>query len=214
MDFQNSRGMTKKGWIKLFRKIQDHAFWKRKPFSPGQAMIDLLLRATHQPIDKAVGFQTIHLEPGEFFTSLRNLAKDWGWSLKRVRNFLNALKNENFVTARGTEKGTTFHLINWHTYQESGHTKGTRGAHLQEHKEYYIGKHFFVSEEKHQKYNEAYPSLDLIAEYKKMDAWLESNPSKRKTERGYPRFVNSWLSVAAGKTKNNQGNWFDKYPDL
>lgn len=123
-----------RGWIKLYRKIQDRRFWKKKPFSLGQAMVDLLLRATHTPYDKAVGFKTVHLEPGEFFTSLRNLATDWGWGLKKVRKFIEALEIEKFLSRNGSEKGTTFLIINWHTYQELGHTKGTRGAHLQEHK--------------------------------------------------------------------------------
>jgi hypothetical protein len=29
-----------------------------------------------------------------------------------------------------------------------------------------------------------------------MEAWLQANPKKRKTPKGYPGFVNSWLSRA------------------
>lgn len=40
----------------------------------------------------------------------------------------------------------------------------------------------------------AYPAVDVIHELQKMRAWLESNPTRRKTKRGIKRFINSWLS--------------------
>jgi len=39
-----------------------------------------------------------------------------------------------------------------------------------------------------------YPLVNLHDELTKMRTWLLANPSKRKTARGMPRFVNSWLS--------------------
>lgn len=44
---------------------------------------------------------------------------------------------------------------------------------------------------------QSYPKVDLLAESRKIIAWWASNPSKRKTQRGVPRFVNAWLSRAA-----------------
>ena len=45
----------------------------------------------------------------------------------------------------------------------------------------------------------AYPEVDVFAELNVMAVWLQSNEPKRKTERGMPRFVNSWLSRANQK---------------
>ena len=45
----------------------------------------------------------------------------------------------------------------------------------------------------------AYPEVDVFAELNVMAVWLESNEPKRKTEKGMPRFVNSWLSRANQK---------------
>ena len=45
----------------------------------------------------------------------------------------------------------------------------------------------------------AYPEVDVFAELNVMAVWLESNEPRRKTERGMPRFVNSWLSRANQK---------------
>lgn len=42
----------------------------------------------------------------------------------------------------------------------------------------------------------AYPAIDCRAELAKMRVWLLTNPANRKTAKGMPRFVNSWLSRA------------------
>lgn len=39
-----------------------------------------------------------------------------------------------------------------------------------------------------------YPGVDVMAEVRKADAWLKANPTKRKTARGMPKFLNNWLA--------------------
>ena len=36
--------------------------------------------------------------------------------------------------------------------------------------------------------------MDVEQELRRMVAWLDSNPTKRKTRRGIERFINSWLA--------------------
>ena len=48
----------------------------------------------------------------------------------------------------------------------------------------------------------AYPAVDIGSELNKIQAWLHSNPTKRKTVNGCSRFINSWLS----KTQNKGGS--------
>lgn len=43
-------------------------------------------------------------------------------------------------------------------------------------------------------WKDTYPAVDVEQELKKMIAWCDSNPTKRKTKRGVERFINSWLS--------------------
>jgi len=80
-------------------------------------------------------------------------------------------------------------------------------------KNVYDGKFFSVSENQHKIYMEAYPTLDLQTEYREMTAWLESNPQKRKTEKGYPKFINGWLLRDKEKKKNNnsEDEWWMKH---
>lgn len=39
-----------------------------------------------------------------------------------------------------------------------------------------------------------YPAVDVLQELRKMEGWLDANPSKRKTATGVKRFINNWLS--------------------
>ena len=69
-----------------------------------------------------------------------------------------------------------------------------------------------------------YPAVDVEQELRKMDAWCDSNPTRRKTRRGIERFINSWLartqdsggtkgkevnSQNGGNTYNSDQNWED-----
>lgn len=48
----------------------------------------------------------------------------------------------------------------------------------------------------------AYPAVDVGMELNKIQAWLHSNPAKRKTVNGCKRFINNWLA----KTQDRGGN--------
>jgi len=39
-----------------------------------------------------------------------------------------------------------------------------------------------------------YPAIDVDFQLKRARLWLRSNPAKRKTKRGMPRFLNGWMS--------------------
>lgn len=45
-----------------------------------------------------------------------------------------------------------------------------------------------------EKWKTAYPAVDIEQELRKMGAWLDANPTKRKTKRGVDRFINTWLA--------------------
>lgn len=48
--------------------------------------------------------------------------------------------------------------------------------------------------DKIEKWAAAYPAVDVEHELRKMIAWCESNPTRKKTRKGVERFINSWLS--------------------
>lgn len=50
-------------------------------------------------------------------------------------------------------------------------------------------------------WRETYPAVNIEQELQKMRAWLDSNPTRRKTRRGIERFINNWLSRTQDSAK-------------
>lgn len=61
------------------------------------------------------------------------------------------------------------------------------------------GTNHEITSEDYEKYRRLYPSVDVMAEFRKMDGWFDGHPTKRKTRQGIRRFINSWLSKEQDK---------------
>lgn len=114
-----------KGWIKLSRGVKDNLVWQDKPFSKGQAWIDLLLSVNHTDKTILINGNAKKIKKGQCWTSEKKLAERWGWSRNKVRHFLHLLKVQGMVTTEGTGSGTALTIVNWGKYQDRGTTKGT-----------------------------------------------------------------------------------------
>lgn len=116
----------KPGWIRIWRKIKTNPLWEAdKPFSRMLAWIDLLIRAAYE--DEEVWFMgnTIRLARGELVSSLRILAKEWGWSKNKVDRFLNQLVELKMVEKRDSSLLKVF-IVNYGKYQPLEEAGGTR----------------------------------------------------------------------------------------
>lgn len=112
------------GWISIHRKIRDCAvIWDDKPFSRGQAWLDLLLMVNHE--DKEIMFNGCYrkIERGQTLTSLTKLSDQWGWSRKKTTKFLNELKMAQMLDLKSDNKSTTVTVINYDFYQDVGTAK-------------------------------------------------------------------------------------------
>ena len=79
------------GWVSIHRKLWDNWIWKDKPFSKGQAWIDILLMVNHSPNKIYFHDELIEVDRAERITSETKLSERWGWSRTKVRNFLELL---------------------------------------------------------------------------------------------------------------------------
>lgn len=75
------------------------------------------------------------------------------------------------------------------------------------------GEEYVVSQEEVEEFSLIYPAVDIVQSLKRMRGWLLTNPQRRKTSRGLPRFMNSWLARDQDKGMHtarpsirNQGN--------
>lgn len=117
--------MAKSGYIKIDRGILKHWLWEDKPFSKGQAWIDLLLLAVWKESKELYRGELVERTPGEIFCSIEWLADKWGWNRKTVMRFLDVLERDNMITQTRTKKGTTITIVNWTVYQTQGTTERT-----------------------------------------------------------------------------------------
>lgn len=105
------------GWIKLHRSILDNKFWTEKPFTKGQAFVDLILRANFKDGEFYKNNRLIKVQRGQTARSEISLSKDWGWSRQKVRGFLAALEQNGKIEQLKTQLTTYVTICNYDKYQ-------------------------------------------------------------------------------------------------
>lgn len=113
------------GWQKVYRDIQNHWLWEDKPFSRGQAFIDLILLVNHQDSKALIDGELIEVKRGSKITSLRKLGEAWGWSSKKVKKFLEQLEKDKMISYTSDSKKTVVTIENYSVYQDVGNTEET-----------------------------------------------------------------------------------------
>lgn len=107
-----------RGYIKIWRKIEDDELWKqRRRFSKWEAFEDLLLQANHRKKKIFLGNEEIELKRGEVLTSQLKLSKRWNWSIGSVSSFLLRLKILKKAESKATTKYTKIFILNYGKYQ-------------------------------------------------------------------------------------------------
>lgn len=73
-----------------------------------------------------------------------------------------------------------------------------------------------VPESDFKKYIECYPALDVMQELRQMLAWLDANPTNRKTRTGIKAFITRWLSKSQNRApaQHNGGSGGYRPPDI
>lgn len=118
--------MSKTGWIKTYRNIQDHWLWTtEKPFDQRSAWLDIIFRANHETAKIPTGEGIEIVERGSFITSIVKLAESWGWSRKKVARFLDLLESDNMVVRKSNNRRTAVFVVNYDLYQNRVSAKAT-----------------------------------------------------------------------------------------
>lgn len=106
-----------KGWIALYRSIQDHWLWEDDVFSRGQAWIDMILMANHTDNKTLIDGSLVTVKRGSRITSLRKLSERWGWSTTKVKKFLELLVEDGMITYKSDTKKTVYNIVNYDYWQ-------------------------------------------------------------------------------------------------
>ena len=105
-----------KGWIKLYRKIQDN------PIFIGHAdriavWVWLLLSATHNGCDVMFGGKKIKLKPGQLTTGRRVLGNELGLNENSVQRILKKFEDEELIAQLTDHQCRLITIVNWDSYQ-------------------------------------------------------------------------------------------------
>lgn len=119
-----------KGFIKIYRSIEDNPIWKSEErFSRRDAWIDLLLMANHEQRTVIINGEEIIVNRGQRFTSLDNLANRWHWNdRKTVLRYLRLLEKLGMLTRCATHRGTLLTIVNYDKFQGGGTPDATPDA--------------------------------------------------------------------------------------
>lgn len=109
-----------KGWIKLHRSILN---WEWYADMPTRVLfLHLLLSANY----KNQVWRGQEIPRGSCLTSLRELAKQTGLTVKQVRRAMANLERTHDVVSKRTQLCTVISLCNYETYQSSKEDEGTQ----------------------------------------------------------------------------------------
>lgn len=114
-----------KGFVSVHREIMDHWLWQEKPFSKGQAWIDLILLANYKPEKFPYKNGIVTAQRGTVYRSISSLAERWGWGRDKVRQFLAQLQDDGMITLTATTHQTTITLKNYDKFQIQAATNHT-----------------------------------------------------------------------------------------
>lgn len=103
------------GWIKLYRQLITNGWLKNHNLLV--VWIYCLLKTSHKPMTIPVGYQEVHLQPGQFIFGRRKAAEETGLSEKQIRLCMTQLKFRRNVAIKMASKYSIVSIINWEAYQ-------------------------------------------------------------------------------------------------
>jgi hypothetical protein len=110
------------GFIKLWRKLQNNPLWEeRREYSKAEAWIDILMTVRYDdaPTTTIIGMKVYTINAGESIKSLSTWAKRWGWSVSKVRRFLDLLQSMNMIRIKIDTKTTRLTVCNYCEYRDA-----------------------------------------------------------------------------------------------
>ena len=78
------------------------------------------MKATYKEFTAIVGYQRIHLKPGQFIFGRRQAAIETGLSEQQIRTIIDFLKKAGNLTIKSTNRFSIISIVNWEIYQGDG----------------------------------------------------------------------------------------------
>jgi hypothetical protein len=108
---------TKKGWIKLYRSLMDKGYYTDSEYV--HLWLHLIFKATYQEKEYLFNGKIHHLQPGQFITGRKILAKETGINRGKIERILKTFKIEQQIVQQSFNKFRIISILNWTEYQNS-----------------------------------------------------------------------------------------------
>ncbi|MGB0581574.1 MAG: hypothetical protein ACPGVU_17895 [Limisphaerales bacterium] len=105
------------GWFAVNRHLLNHPLWLEEKFTKGQAWIDLIGLAAHEPTKVVKQNSVVYLERGQVAISKTGLEERWGWGKGGAERYLRRLQNEERIRVRSNTVYTLISVVNYDRYQ-------------------------------------------------------------------------------------------------
>jgi hypothetical protein len=107
------------GWIKIHRKLQEKAYYK-KDSEAVHLWLHILMNAHHKPTEELLGGKPIICQPGQFTTGRKQLASATGICESKIERLLTKFeKIEQQIEQRKTNTNRLITVLCWSDYQIS-----------------------------------------------------------------------------------------------
>lgn len=117
-----------KGWIKLYRRIQEEPDYFSEPFTRMQAWIDLNLLANHENNYIRKRGILVAIGRGQVAVSRDSLAKRWGWSPGKAKRYLDELESSGKIVQQKSNVINCITLVNYDEEQKRGTADDTANS--------------------------------------------------------------------------------------
>jgi hypothetical protein len=113
-----------RGWVKLWRRLQESELWLSEPFTRGQAWVDLMGLANHK--DGWIRKRGIKVEVPRGCCAWSELAlsERWKWSRGKLRRTILEWEKDEKIVQQKNRVTSRIHIINYDQYQGDDTTNG------------------------------------------------------------------------------------------
>lgn len=109
--------------MNISAELQNHWLWHDKPFSKGQAWIDLVLQSEKNQTRTIFRNKVFYLNKDQIITSDNELALRWEWSRTKLRDFLSLLQDTSMIKIDRDHTKTIITILHQPEIQEINQPK-------------------------------------------------------------------------------------------
>jgi hypothetical protein len=108
----------KDNFFVVCRSLFKNKLWEEeKPFTKGQAWVDLFGNANYKDGGFTVKGQFVEVKRGQTGRSINTLSDKWGWSRNKVKRFLRRLSDERMIDHKTNHLTSIITICNYEEYQ-------------------------------------------------------------------------------------------------